>query len=220
MNNIVEGMIMQELVYEDAKKRGLLKSDEFKAELADVIKRIERQLAARYWEKNIFDNVKVDPADVKKHYEENIQEYDVPETVHARHILVPGESEAKSIIAELSSLSGDALKQRFQELAVKKSKGPSGPKGGDLGRFPRGQMVPEFDTAVFKLKEGEITKEPVKTKFGYHVIYLEEKFAPKKYSFDEVKGFIEKQLKANKFKSEVDTKSKQLHDKATITYGK
>jgi len=220
LNNIVEGMIMQELVYGDAQKRGLLKSDAFKKELEEMTKRIEKQLAARYWEEDIFNGVTVDPADVKKHYEENIKEYDVPETVHARHILVPGESEAQAIIAELKGLKGDDLKKRFAELAVKKSKGPSGPKGGDLGRFPRGQMVPEFDAAVFALDEGAITKEPVKTQFGYHVIYLEEKFAPKKYSFDEVKGFIERQLKANAFKAEVEKKSKTLRDKASISYGK
>ena len=220
LNNVVEGMIMQELVYADAKKQGLLNNDEFKQELAEVTKRIEKQLAARYWEEDIFKNVTVDPADVKAHYEKNIKEYDVPETVQARHILVPSESEAKAIISDLKGLSGDALQNKFMELAVKRSKGPSGPKGGDLGRFPRGQMVPEFDTAVFALKEGAITNEPVKTQFGYHVIYLEKKFAPKKYTFDEVKGFIEKQLKANKFKTELEKKSKALHKNATITYGK
>lgn len=220
LNNIVEGMIMQELVYEDAKKRRLLENSDFKQELAEMMKRIEKQLAARYWEEDIFKNVSVDPADVKKHYEQNINEYDVPETVHARHILVPGDSEAKAIIDELKGLSGDALQKRFVELAISKSKGPSGPKGGDLGRFPRGQMVPEFDGAVFALKEGEITKEPVKTQFGYHVIYLEKKFEPKKYAFEEVQGFIERQLKANKFKSELDKKTKALHGAAKITYGK
>ena len=220
LNNVVEGMIMQELVYADAQKKGLLKSDDFKQELAEVTKRIEKQLAARYWEENILKNVTVDPKEVKAHYEKNIKEYDVPETVQARHILVPGESEAKSIISELQGLKGDELRNKFMELAVKRSKGPSGPKGGDLGRFPRGQMVPEFDSAVFALNEGDITKEPVKTQFGYHVIYLEQKFAPKKYSFDEVKGFIEKQLKANAFKQELEKKSKALHKSATITYGK
>ncbi len=219
LNNVVENMIMEELVYTDAKKRGLLENEDFKAELAIIISRIEKQLAARYWEEDIFTNVKVDEAEIKKHYEANIKEYDVPETVQARHILVPGEAEAKSIIAELGGLSGDALLKKFQELAVKKSKGPSGSKGGDLGRFPRGQMVPEFDTAVFELKEGAITTTPVKTQFGYHVIYLEKKHAPKKYSYDEVKGFIEKQLKANKFKAELDKQGKALHDSAKITYG-
>jgi parvulin-like peptidyl-prolyl isomerase len=219
LHNIVEGMIIQELVYEDAKKKGLLETEEYKEELAGMLKRLERQLATRAWEKDIFNNIKVDEKEVRNHYEKNIQEYDVPETVHARHILVPSEAEAKGVIDELNGLKGEALKQRFISLALKKSKGPSGPKGGDLGRFPHGQMVPEFDTAVFALKEGEITTAPVKTQFGYHVIYLEQKFAPKKYSFDEVKGFIEKQLKANKFKAEVDKQSKALQNKAKITYG-
>jgi parvulin-like peptidyl-prolyl isomerase len=219
LNNIVEGMIIQELVYEDAKKKGLLETEEYKAELAGMLKRLERQLATRAWEKDIFNNIKVDEKEVRSHYEKNIDEYDVSETVHARHILVPSEAEAQGIIDELKRLKGEALKERFISLALKKSKGPSGPKGGDLGRFPHGQMVPEFDTAVFALKEGEITTSPVKTQFGYHVIYLEEKFAPKKYTFDEVKSFIEKQLRANKFKAEIDKQSNALHDNAKITYG-
>lgn len=219
LKNIVEGMIMQELIYEDAKKKGLLETDEYRQELQEMLKRLERQLAARAWEKDIFNNIKVDEKEVKAHYEANIKEYDVPETVNARHILVPSETEAKNIIDELSGLTGKALQERFVTLAIKRSKGPSAAKGGDLGRFPRGQMVPEFDAAVFDLKEGTITTSPVKTPFGYHVIYLEKKFAPKKYSYEEVKGFIEKQLRANKLKAELDKQSKALRNSAKITYG-
>jgi parvulin-like peptidyl-prolyl isomerase len=219
LNNIVEGMIMQELIYENAKKKGLLQTPDYRQELADMVKRLERQLAARVWEKDIFNNIQISEEDVRRHYRANLKEYDVPQTVHARNILLPSEGEAQRVIDELKGLRGQALQKRFSELAVKKSTGPTAAKGGDLGRFPRGQMVPEFDAAVFSLKEGTITTSPVKTPFGYHVIYLEKRFVPKKYSFEEVRGFIEKQLKANKFKAEIDRQSKALQKSAEISYG-
>jgi peptidyl-prolyl cis-trans isomerase C len=219
-NKIVEGMIMQELIFEDAKEKGLLDAPSYQAELKEMVERLERQLAARAWEENIFNNIEVDEKEVRADYDKNVQQYDVPETVHARHILLPSEGEAREVINDLKSLSGTELQQKFIQTAVSRSKGPSGPKGGDLGRFPRGQMVPEFDEAVFGLKPGTITQTPVKTQFGYHVIFLEEKFEPKKYSFDEVKGFIEKKLKNDKFKAAVEQQTKALHGAAKITYGK
>lgn len=219
LNNIVEGMIMQELIFEDAKSKGLLKTPDYQSELADMLKRLERQLAARVWEKDIFNNIRISEEEVRRHYEANLEDYDVPETVHARHILLSSEGEAKQVINALQGLGGEALEERFAALAVKKSSGPNAAKGGDLGRFPRGQMAAEFDAAVFNLAEGTITTSPVKTPFGYHVIYLEKRYAPKKYSFEEVRSFIEKQLKANRFKAEVDRRSKALHNSAEITYG-
>lgn len=86
------------------------------------------------------------------------------EEVHARHILVASEDEAKEVIAELAGGTD------FATLAKDRSIGPSGPDGGDLGFFRREQMVPEFAEAAFALEPGEHTKEPVQTQFGWHVI--------------------------------------------------
>ncbi len=88
--------------------------------------------------------------------------------IHARHILVKTEELAKEI-TELLGFGGD-----FEALAKEHSVGPSGPRGGDLGFFGDGQMVPEFSEAAFALNAGEYTKTPVKTQFGYHVIKVEE----------------------------------------------
>jgi peptidyl-prolyl cis-trans isomerase C len=84
--------------------------------------------------------------------------------VHARHILVGSEDEAKKVIAELQGGAD------FAALAEERSVGPSAPNGGDLGFFRRGQMVPEFAEAAFSLEPGEHTAEPVQTQFGWHVI--------------------------------------------------
>ena len=215
---VLEQLIAKELVFSDAKKTGILKSKEFKDEYKKVQERIKKELAIQVWQKKELDKVKVTNKELKKYYDANKEEFNEKESVHARHILVKedNEAEAKSIISTLKSLKGNALKSKFIELAKSKSTGPSGPKGGDLGYFAQGQMVPEFNDKVFKMKVGTITSEPVKTQFGYHVIYLEDKKAPTTRAFTEVKSFIEDRLKIEKFKSFMQTKMKALEKKATI----
>ena len=89
--------------------------------------------------------------------------------VRARHILVKEKAEAEAVIAELQGGAD------FAELAKKRSTGPSGPNGGDLGFFPRGAMVPAFENAAFALEAGSFTQTPVQTQFGWHIILVEEK---------------------------------------------
>src|SRR5204863_2536981 len=104
--------------------------------------------------------------------------------VHARHILVETEDEAKAIEAELKKGAD------FAELAKKESKDPGASDGGDLGFFTKDQMVPEFSTVAFALEPGKIS-DPVKTQFGWHVIKVEEKRARKAPDFEQVKPQIE-----------------------------
>jgi len=212
---VLEQLIAKELVYDDAQKTGVLKSKDFKDEYEKVRDRVKKDLAIQVWQKQQFDKVSVSDKDLKNYYDNNKEEFNEKSSVHARHILVKEESEAKAIEKELKSLLGDALKNKFIQLAKDKSTGPSGPKGGDLGYFSQGQMVPEFDAKVFSMKTGTIS-EPVKTQFGYHVIYLEDKKAKKTLSFTEVKSFIEQRLKMEKFKVVVEEKMKVLKNKATI----
>jgi peptidyl-prolyl cis-trans isomerase C len=91
------------------------------------------------------------------------------EEVHARHILLASEDDAKAVISELE---GGA---EFEALAMEKSTGPSAPQGGDLGYFKKGQMVPEFGDAAFAMEIGSTSAEPIKTQFGFHVIKVEDK---------------------------------------------
>ncbi len=216
---IIEGMIAQELVYADAKKSGVLKSKEYEEELKDVMQRVEKQLASKVWEKQQYDKIVVTDAEIRKYYDSHTNEFVEKEKVHARHILVKTEAEANKIIEGLKGKQGEALKTAFIEDAKKFSTGPSGPKGGDLGSFPRGQMVPEFNDKVFSMEVGTITTTPVKTQFGYHIIYLEDKMSGKELGFDEVKSFIEQKLKMEKFKEAMEQKMKALQSSAKITYG-
>ena len=107
---------------------------------------------------------------LKARYEEMKQDENFAyEEVHARHILLETEEDAKAVITELESGID------FAELAKEKSTGPSGPQGGDLGYFKKGQMVPEFGDAAFSMEIGSTSPEPIKTQFGFHVIKVEDK---------------------------------------------
>ncbi len=217
---VVDGIITQELVFADAKKNGVLESAEYKEELADITERIEKQLAAKVWEQQELAKVEVSDKEKREYYKKNSSEFVEKEKVHARHILVKEESEAKAIIKELKPLKGEKLKEKFIELAQQKSTGPSAPKGGDLGYFPQGQMVPSFNDAVFAMKKGTITTTPVKSQFGYHVIYLEDKQPGKTLSYEEVENFIGQRLQMEKFKEKMEKKMADMRKAAKITYAK
>jgi peptidyl-prolyl cis-trans isomerase C len=202
------------------KKTGVLKTKTYQEEYDAVIEKVKVQLAAKVWEQEQFEKVTIPEKEVKAYYEQNKEEFVEPEQVHARHILVKSEAEANKIIDQLKGLKGDALRDKFIALAKSESTGPSGPKGGDLGFFPRGQMVPEFNDAVFAMNVEAVSTAPVKSQFGYHIIFLEEKKPGKMASFDEVKGFIEQRLKLEKFKEIVDAKITELKASAKIDYAK
>ena len=213
---VLQQLIGKELVYGDAKKTGVLTSNDYKVEYKKLEERMKKELAVQVWQKKQLDNIKISEKDLKEYYDKNLGEFNEKESVHARHILVKTEDEAKSIINELKPLSGAKLKSKFEALAKAKSTGPSGPKGGDLGYFAQGQMVPAFNDKVFSMKEGTVTLAPVKTQFGFHVIYLEDKKVAATRAFAEVKSFIEQRLKMEKFKSVMKTKMDELQKKATI----
>ncbi len=214
----LDEMISKEVIYKDAKKQGITNSKEYKEQLQKVIESIKKDLAIRLWQKKVLDGIKISDKELKEYYNKNKQEFMQKESVHARHILVKSEEEAKKIIAQLKGLKGKALKEKFIELAKAKSTGPSGPRGGDLGYFAKGQMVPEFEKAAFGMKAGEVTKTPVKTQFGYHVIYVEDKKSASTRPFAEVKPYIEQRLKMEKFRQVMQSKLQTLKSKAKIEY--
>ena len=117
-------------------------------------------------------------------YDEAIKQAKGEEEVHARHILVPTEDEAKAILAQLRGGAD------FATVAKEKSKDPGAAEGGDLGYFTKEQMVPEFATVAFKLDKGQLS-DPVKTQFGWHIIKVEDKRMKPTPTFDQVKSQIE-----------------------------
>jgi parvulin-like peptidyl-prolyl isomerase len=217
---IIEGMVTQKLVYDDAVKTGILDSKEYKAEYQKLAERMKIQLAAKEWEMQQFKTIQVDAKEVRDYYDKNGDEFVDKEKVHARHILVKSKDDAEDIIKGFRGLSGDKLKSEFIATAKSKSTGPSAAKGGELGYVARDQMVKPFNDALFAMKVGAISAEPVQTQFGYHVIYAEDKKPARKASFDEVKNFVENKLKMEKFKAVMEKKMAVLKSKAKITYTK
>ena len=177
---------------------------------------LKNELAINVWMKKQLDNVVVSDSEAKDFYDKNSDKFLEEATLHARHILVETEQDAQKIIDELKSLQGKALQEKFVELAKAKSTGPSAPNGGDLGTFKKGQMVPPFEKAVWELEEGKITTKPVKTQFGYHVIFLEKKNEASTMAYEEVKPQIVASLKQKQFTTKIQEIAKELKKKATI----
>jgi parvulin-like peptidyl-prolyl isomerase len=213
---VLQRLIEKELFKEQAMKDKIENTPEFKEALAKV----KDELAVNVWMKQQLDKTVVSDSEAKEFYNKNIDKFKKPATIHARHILVKDEKTAKEIIKQLSSLKGDALKTKFIELAKTKSVGPTGKNGGDLGTFAKGQMVPEFSKVAWDLNVGEITKIPVKTKFGYHVIYLEGKNNSETIPYDAIKDRIVGTLKQKQFALKMAQMTKELKSKAKIEMSK
>jgi peptidyl-prolyl cis-trans isomerase C len=156
------------------------------ANRSDVKHRIEFERNKAMMEALLQDAGKAAMTDEALHkvYDEAIKQTPNEEEVHARHILVATEGEAKDIEAQLKNGAD------FAALAKQKSKDPGAAEGGDLGYFTKEQMVPEFAEAAFKLDKGQIS-DPVKTQFGWHIIKVEDKRIKPTPTFDEVKGQLQ-----------------------------
>jgi peptidyl-prolyl cis-trans isomerase C len=169
---LLTSLIDSKLVAADARARGLDKEPAYKERL----EQISEQLLERYTIRQIIEEA---VAEDKLRARFDAQATEAEMEIHARHILLKTEAEALEVI---KALDGGA---DFAELAKEKSTGPSGPRGGDLGYFGKGQMVPEFETAAFALDAGSYSSTPVKTQFGYHVIKVEESRQAKPKTFEE-----------------------------------
>lgn len=198
---ILEQLIGNKLLLLDARANLLETEPEFKAELA----RMKENLLVNYAGSKILSQVKVTDDEVKAYYEENKARLGGGETVNASHILVDSEEKALAILADIK-----AGKVTFEEAAAEHSSCPSGQRGGNLGDFGRGQMVPEFDTAVFEMEVGEITEAPVKTQFGYHLIKLNSKNVEETPTFEEVEGQLREMLLNDKRRRAYESRINQL----------
>lgn len=159
---VIEDLISLELLRQDAIKKNLDKDENIIA----MIENVKRGELAQANVNQIKDKQKLTEEDLKKKYDEYLKGNSLD--FNANHILVKTEDEAKNVIKEIDGGAD------FAETAKKHSVGPTGVKGGALGWFGSNQMVAEFTEAVKKLEVGAYTKEPVKTKFGWHVILLNE----------------------------------------------
>ena len=194
-------VVLDEMFVQEAEKRGLAASPDFKSQMEMARENILVQaLLADFEQKHPVTDAEVQAEYDKFKGQASGTEY------RARHILVETEDEAKSLIKQIKG-GGN-----FEELAKKNSKDPgSGANGGDLDFANPSAYVPEFSQALVKLKKGEMTEEPVKTQFGWHIIKLEDTRDAQFPPLAEVKPQIEQRLKQQKvaaFRDEIRSKAK------------
>ncbi|PUE22160.1 peptidylprolyl isomerase [Limnohabitans sp. MMS-10A-160] len=185
---IKEELVAREVFMQEAKKRGLDASDEYKNQIELARQTILiRQLFADFQKKN-----PVTDADIKAEYDKFVAANGGKE-YRARHILVEKEDEAKALIADIKKGA------KFEDLAKKASKDPgSGANGGDLDWAAAGSYVPEFSGAMVKLDKGQMTETPVKSQFGFHIIRVDDVREAQLPKLEEVKPQIAQQLQQQK----------------------
>ncbi|MDD6401717.1 MAG: peptidylprolyl isomerase [Lachnospiraceae bacterium] len=153
-------------------------------EYKDAIKAAKRDITGQLAMSNVLKDIEVTDEEAKEYFENNKASFAKGPSASAKHILVDNDERAKEIKASI-----EAGEITFEDAAKKHSSCPSGQKGGSLGTFGRGQMVKEFDNAVF---EGELNKilGPVETQFGFHLIYVDNRTDGELPEFEEVSNKV------------------------------
>lgn len=222
--NILEGMINEELLYQVAQEQGISASESeveeqiqqykgqygeegFASALANagmnedqLRSEISRSLTIqKLLEEEVTSGIDVTDEEVREFYEENTQMFEESQSVKASHILIDTrEAETEEAKEEARARAEELLEELedgadFAELAREHSEGPSAQNGGSLPQFSRGEMVPPFEEAAFALEAGEIS-DVVETRFGFHIIKVEEKSEGGATPYEEVKPQIAQYL--------------------------
>ena len=200
---LAEYLIDNALFAEAAEAEKLGATPEFEEQMRYLRQRLLRE---QYFEKTLKGAI--DEEEAKRIYDTKVAGMKSEDEVAARHILVDSEEKAKELRA---TIVGGA---DFAEVAKENSTDPgSKEQGGLLGYFTKGQMVPEFDAAVFKMLKGQVS-EPIKTNFGWHIIKLEDRRRKEPPSFDEVKTTIMNSLAVRK----AQEKAAELRENASVDY--
>ncbi|MFT5429977.1 MAG: peptidyl-prolyl cis-trans isomerase C [Myxococcota bacterium] len=244
-DNILKRLIEKELIRQAVKKAEVaVPKAEIDAEFAEYKKRFRtdeqfqnylkhgkvtvESIRSRISEKKELEKLlektgklAVTDAEVDDFYKKNERFYQEREGVKARHVLIKlkenaskeEEEKARAKVGEVQAAlkKGDA----FEDVAKKFSEGPSGPKGGDLGFFGRGQMVKPFEEKAFAMKPNEVS-DPIRTRFGFHIINVLEKREARKKPMTEVKETIKESLRNKKFFQERRTMLNTLKTEAKI----
>ena len=191
---LLDRIIDSKLVVQEGKKSKVNEDPAFKKRMAFV----EEQVLQDFWIQREIAR-KVTAEKLQQRYEERLKSMPSEEEVHARHILVATEDEAKAIIADLKK--GAAFDKLAKEKSTDKA---SGAEGGDLGWFKKSDMVKEFADAAFALKKGELTETPVKTQFGYHVIKLEDRRKAPPPAFEELADQLREEMSREAVTAQLD----------------
>ncbi|WP_020694228.1 peptidylprolyl isomerase [Reyranella massiliensis] len=191
---LLERIIDSKLVVQEGKKSKANEDPAFKKRMAFV----EEQVLQDFWiQREIAKMVTAEK--IQQRYQERLKSLPAEEEVHARHILVSTEDEAKALIAELKK--GAAFDKLAKEKSTDKA---SGAEGGDLGWFKKSDMVKEFADAAFGLKKGELSETPIKTQFGFHIIQIDDRRTAPPPALEELSDQIREELAREAVTAQLD----------------
>ncbi len=206
--DFLDDLILRELVMQEARKQGLEQDADYQRKVADFKRGALLEMVLR---REVEEKTKVGDEEVKKHFESHRAEFKTGEEVRASHILVKTEEEARKAQEKLAQGAD------FGSVAKESSLDPgSKGKGGDLGFFSRGDMVPEFEQAAFSLPVGKVSS-PIKTQFGYHLIKVTKKKEGKQQEYEDVSAHLRQRLLREKQKAAFDSWVGGLKAAAKIT---
>lgn len=205
IKQIADELANQELLYLDAMENKLDQEEAFKREREKMEKNVLKQYAMH----RLLSDISATEDEIQKYYDDHKEYFKTPETIRASHILVKDEADANKILQEIE----EGLS--FDDAAKKYSICPSKENGGDLGEFPRGSMVPEFEKVAFSMDIDKVS-QPVETQFGYHLIKVESKKEQVMNSLDEVRDQVTQQLIGLKQQERYLSKTKELKEKYEI----
>ena len=202
----VENLALNDLIYMEGTKSNLDKDPEIERQVTDLRKRLVVQRVMRQYQ----TPPEITDADVQKQYDDNPNLYSTTQ-VRASHILVKDEATANQILAELKEHP-----DKFETIAQEKSiDTTTAKKGGDLGMFGQGRMVPDFEKVAFSLKVGELSPV-VKTQFGYHIIKVTERKEGDRKPFDQVKEQIRASMRNKAMQDRIQGHYDQLKKDANL----
>jgi peptidyl-prolyl cis-trans isomerase C len=180
---IINELAARKLLSDAAEKAKLGENADVKKQLQSAREQVLQQA---YLDRKVKEELT--DAKLKARYDDLIKQQPPQEEVHARHILVASEADAKAALEEVKKGAD------FTEVSKKRSTGPTAATGGDLGFFTQDKMVPPFAEAAFKLQPGQVTETPVQTQFGWHIIKVEARRKSEPPKFEDVRGQVQEMM--------------------------
>ena len=206
--DFLESLVSEKLLLQEAESRGI----QHLADVQDVLRQArDRILVAKLIEEEVEVKSEVESNEIKSYYENNKQEFVSPFRLRASHILLRSRKEADEILKKIKK--GES----FEELAKKHSLDPTAVKGGDIGYFRKGQLIPEIEEAAFALKKDEIS-DIIQSTFGFHVIKVTGEAKPQVKEFKLVEKEIEEKLTIEKKSGHFEDLVERLKKKADISF--
>ena len=202
---LLDKIIIDTLLVQKAKKAGLENTIEYKK----GIEFLKNQYLVRLFLQKKLNSLKINDSEIKNfYYKFRDAMFKQPEQIKLKHILVKTKNEAEKIIQDLQNTSKSKRIEKFIELAKTNSLDPTKKVGGELGWVTKNSLIPEFANIVFNLNKNTFTKTPIKTKFGWHIAYIEDKKPAQYIPLNQVKDRIIQELKLQKLQKYIaDLKS-------------